>query len=183
MGLGETIQALALLLRDRANGVDRPARLVCPTPVLGNWRKEAARFAPDLPVLVHGLAHTRDQEFAEQTVRQALVISCYVLADRDFELLKEVAWSGIARCESLTADYRIALTGTPVENSVGELWSIMDFLNLDFLGNQTEFSRRFLLSIQKRADSGAVLPLRKLTAPFIRRRLKTCYTGSPEKRR
>jgi SNF2 family DNA or RNA helicase len=102
MGLGDTIQALALLLRDRANGVDRLAPLVCPTPVAGNRRKEAARLAPGLPVLVHhGLAHTRDQEFAEQTVRQALVISCYVLADRDLELLKEVAWFGIAPCESL----------------------------------------------------------------------------------
>jgi SNF2 family DNA or RNA helicase len=190
MGLGKTIQALALLERDRANGVDRPALLICPTSVVGNWRKEAARFAPGLSVLVHhGAARIRGQEFADQAARHTLVISSYALAHRDLALLKEVAWSGIILDEaqniknpetsqsraarSLTADYRIALTGTPVENSVGELWSIMEFLNPGFLGNQAEFRRRFLLPIQKRADPEAALQLRKLTAPFILRRLKT----------
>ena len=190
MGLGKTIQALALLERDHANGVDRPVLLVCPTSVVGNWRKEAARFAPGLPVLVHhGLSRARGEEFAQQAARHALVISSYALMHRDLDLLKEIAWSGIILDEaqniknpetrqsraarSLTADYRIALTGTPVENNVGELWSIMDFLNPGFLGNQTEFRRRFLLPIQKGADSGAALQLRKLTAPFILRRLKT----------
>jgi hypothetical protein len=190
MGLGKTIQALALLERDRANGVDRPVLLICPTSVVGNWRKEAARFAPRLQVLVHhGLARTRGEEFTENAARHALVISSYALMHRDIDQLKEIAWSGIILDEaqniknpetrqsraarSLTADYRIALTGTPVENSVGELWSIMDFLNPGFLGNHTEFRRRFLLPIQKRADSEAALQLRKLTAPFILRRLKT----------
>ena len=190
MGLGKTIQALALLERDHADGVDRPVLLVCPTSVVGNWRKEAARFAPGLPVLVHhGLSRARGEEFAQQAARHALVISSYALMHRDLDLLKEIAWSGIILDEaqniknpdtrqsraarSLTADYRIALTGTPVENNVGELWSIMDFLNPGFLGNQTEFRRRFLLPIQKGADSGAALQLRKLTAPFILRRLKT----------
>jgi SNF2 family DNA or RNA helicase len=158
--------------------------------VVGNWRKEAARFAPGLPVLVHhGLSRARGEEFAQQAARHALVISSYALMHRDLDLLKDIAWSGIILDEaqniknpdtrqsraarSLTADYRIALTGTPVENNVGELWSIMDFLNPGFLGNQTEFRRRFLLPIQKGADSGAALQLRKLTAPFILRRLKT----------
>ena len=190
MGLGKTVQALALLERDRANGVDRPVLLICPTSVVGNWRKEAARFAPGLAVLVHhGLARTRGEGFAEQAARHAIVISSYALMHRDIDQLKEIAWSGIILDEaqniknpetrqsraarSLTADYRIALTGTPVENNVGELWSIMDFLNPGFLGNHTEFRRRFLLPIQKRADSDAALQLRKLTAPFILRRLKT----------
>ena len=190
MGLGKTIQALALLERDRANGVDRPVLLICPTSVVGNWRKEAARFAPGLQVLVHhGLARTRGEEFAEQAARHAIVISSYALMHRDIDQLKEIAWSGIILDEaqniknpetrqsraarSLTADYRIALTGTPVENNVGELWSIMEFLNPGFLGNQAEFRRRFLLPVQKRADSGAALQLRKLTGPFILRRLKT----------
>ena len=166
MGLGKTIQALALLERDHANGVDRPVLLICPTSVVGNWRKEAARFAPGLPVLVHhGLTRARGEEFAQQAARHALVISTYALMHRDLDLLKEIAWSGIILDEaqniknpatrqsraarSLTADYRIALTGTPVENNVGELWSIMDFLNPGFLGNQTEFRRRFLLPFRK----------------------------------
>jgi SNF2 family DNA or RNA helicase len=190
MGLGKTVQALALLERERASGVDRPVLLVCPTSVVGNWCREAARFAPGLPVLVHhGLGRTRSNEFAAKAGRHALVISSYALAHRDLELLKDVPWSGIILDEaqniknpetrqsralrSLTADYRIALTGTPVENSVSELWSIMDFLNPGLLGNQAEFRRRFLLPIQKGADSGAAKRLKTLTAPFILRRLKT----------
>ncbi|MES1260139.1 MAG: DEAD/DEAH box helicase, partial [Acidobacteriota bacterium] len=190
MGLGKTVQALALLGHDRARGVTRPALLVCPTSVVGNWRKEAARFAPDLPVLVHhGLSRTRGPEFIEEAGRRALVISSYSLVHRDIEVLKDVAWSGIILDEaqniknaetrqsqaarSLTADYRVALTGTPVENNVGELWAIMDFLNPGFLGSAADFRRRFLLPIQKRSDSAAAAELRKLTAPFILRRLKS----------
>jgi superfamily II DNA or RNA helicase len=190
MGLGKTIQALALLERERANGVNRPVLLICPTSVVGNWHKEAARFAPGLPVMIHhGQARTRGEEFLEASARQSLVISSYALVHRDLESLKEVAWSGIILDEaqniknsetrqarairSLNADYRIALTGTPVENNVGELWSIMDFLNPGFLGNQAEFRRRFLLPIQKQADSAAADQLRALTAPFILRRLKS----------
>jgi hypothetical protein len=190
MGLGKTIQALALIEHDRAGGVDRPVLLICPTSVVGNWRKEAARFVPGLPVLIHhGLGRMRGQEFAQEAARHALVISTYALAHRDVDQLREVPWVGIILDEaqniknpetrqsraarSLTADYRIALTGTPVENSVGELWSIMDFLNPGFLGNHAEFKRRFLLPIQKRADPAAALELKKLTGPFILRRLKT----------
>ena len=189
MGLGKTIQALALFCHERANGANRPALLVCPTSVVGNWRKEAARFAPSLPVLVHhGLGRTRGKEFEEEAGRHAVVISTYSLVHRDIEILKDVPWSGIVLDEaqniknpetrqsravrSLTADYKIALTGTPVENNVGELWAIMEFLNPGFLGSAAEFRRRFLLPIQK-ADNDAAGKLRKLTAPFILRRLKT----------
>jgi superfamily II DNA or RNA helicase len=190
MGLGKTIQALALLGRERANGVDRPVLLVCPTSVVGNWRKEAEKFAPSLPVLVHhGVARTRGPEFVEEAGRHALVVSSYSLVHRDIEVLRDVPWSGIILDEaqniknpetrqsravrSLTADYRIALTGTPVENNVGELWAIMEFLNPGFLGSAAEFRRSFLLPIQRNADSGAAGNLRKLTAPFILRRLKS----------
>jgi superfamily II DNA or RNA helicase len=193
MGLGKTIQALALLEHDRASGIDRPTLLICPTSVVGNWRKEAARFAPGIPVLIHhGQSRKRSEEFVEEASRHALVISSYALTHRDHELLSTVPWAGIILDEaqniknpetrqsralrSLTADYRIALTGTPVENSVGELWSIMDFLNPGLLGNQTEFRRNFLLPIQKRSDPDAVRRLRTLTAPFILRRLKTDST-------
>ena len=190
MGLGKTIQALALLIRERAAGVDRPVLLVCPTSVVGNWRKEASRFAPGLPVLVHhGLARTRGPEFVEEAGRHALVISSYSLVHRDIGILRDVPWSGIILDEAqniknpethqsravrqLAADYRIALTGTPVENNVGELWAIMEFLNPGFLGSAAEFRRSFLLPIQKRDDGDAAGNLRKLTAPFILRRLKT----------
>jgi SNF2 family DNA or RNA helicase len=193
MGLGKTIQALALFCHERANGVNRPVLLVCPTSVVGNWRKEAARFAPGLPVLIHhGVARTRGPEFVEEAGRHALVVSSYSLVHRDIDVLKDVPWSGIILDEaqniknpetqqsravrSLSADYRIAMTGTPVENNVGELWAIMEFLNPGFLGSAAEFRRSFLLPIQKAADSGAATNLRKLTAPFILRRLKTDRT-------
>jgi superfamily II DNA or RNA helicase len=193
MGLGKTIQALALLIRERANGVDRPTLLVCPTSVVGNWRKEAARFSPGLSVLVHhGVARTRGPEFVAEAARHALVISSYALVHRDIEVLRDVPWSGIILDEaqniknpetlqsravrSLHADYRIALTGTPVENNVGELWAIMEFLNPGFLGTAAEFRRSFLLPIQRRADCESAGKLRKLTAPFILRRLKTDRT-------
>ncbi len=190
MGLGKTVQALALLQHDRANGMDRPALLVCPTSVVGNWRKEAARFAPNLSVLVHhGVTRSRGEDFVREARKHALVISSYALVHRDIDVLNDVAWSGVILDEAqniknpdtrqaraaraLTADYRIALTGTPVENNVGELWAIMEFLNPGFLGNAAEFRRRFLLPIQKKVESEAALKLRKLTAPFILRRLKT----------
>jgi superfamily II DNA or RNA helicase len=193
MGLGKTVQALALLGRDRAEGVDRPVLLVCPTSVVGNWRKEASRFAPDLPVLVHhGGSRIRGREFIDEAARHALVISSYSLVHRDIEVLRDVPWAGIILDEaqniknhetqqsravrSLTADYRVALTGTPVENNVGELWSIMEFLNPGLLGNAAEFRRNFVQPIHKRADSDSMVQLRKLTAPFILRRLKTDRT-------
>src|SRR5439155_2049891 len=107
MGLGKTVQALALLERDRAEGIDRPVLLVCPTSVVGNWRKEAARFAPSLPVLVHhGLARARGEEFAQKAARHALVISTYALMHRDLDLLKEIAWSGIILDEAQTIKNR-----------------------------------------------------------------------------
>ena len=114
--------------------------------VVGNWQKEAARFTPDLPVMVHhGLERTRGTAFKKQAAKHALVLSSYALLHRDFELLQEVHWAGLVLDEAqniknpetkqaqaaraLKADYRIALTGTPVENHVGDLWSIMEFLN------------------------------------------------------
>jgi len=190
MGLGKTIQALALLEHERTAQIGRPVLLICPTSVVGNWRKEAARFVPRLSVMIHhGQSRRRGDDFAQQAASHGLVISSYSLAHRDRDALSEVPWSGIILDEaqniknpdtrqsrairSLDADYRIALTGTPVENNVGELWAIMDFLNPGFLGTHAEFRRQFLLPIQKGGETDAATKLRKLTAPFILRRLKT----------
>ncbi len=190
MGLGKTIQTLALLQRDWESNGHRPSLLICPTSVVRNWQKEAARFTPELPVLIHhGVTRHRDEQLRGEAERHALVISSYALLHRDFEALKSVPWSGIVLDEAqnvknpetrqaraargLPADYRIALTGTPVENSVGDLWSIMEFLNPGFLGNQAEFKRRFLVPIQAYHDAGASARLRRLTQPFVLRRVKT----------
>ena len=170
MGLGKTIQTLALIQRDwRANG-KRPVLLVCPTSVVNNWEKEAARFTPRLPVLVHhGPGRKRGAAFKKEAGKYAIVVSSYGLVQRDIKFLKDVPWGGVVLDEaqniknpetkqagaarSLEADYRVALTGTPVENNVGDLWSIMEFLNPGFLGTQTEFKRKFFVPIQAERDS------------------------------
>jgi SNF2 family DNA or RNA helicase len=190
MGLGKTIQALALIQRDWRSGEKHPVLLICPMSVVSNWKKEANRFTPDLPVMVHhGIERTKGETFKREAARQAIVISSYALLHRDFDVLKEVPWAGVVLDEAqnvknpetkqaraaraLKADYRIALTGTPVENNVGDLWSIMEFLNSGFLGTQTEFKREFFIPIQAGRDPEATERLKKLTGPFILRRLKT----------
>ena len=190
MGLGKTIQTLALIQRDwRANG-KRPVLLVCPTSVANNWEKEAARFTPRLPVLVHhGPGRKRGAAFKKEAEGHAIVVSSYGLVHRDLKFLKEVPWSGVVldeaqniknpetkqakAAQSLGAGYRIALTGTPVENNVGDLWSIMEFLNPGFLGSQSEFKRKFFVPIQAERDPSAAERLKRVTGPFILRRLKT----------
>ncbi|MFO8011049.1 MAG: DEAD/DEAH box helicase [Dehalococcoidia bacterium] len=190
MGLGKTIQALALIQRERELGESRPVLLVCPTSVVNNWRREAGRFTPNLPVLIHHGADRRQQDaFITEAGKYAMVISTYGLIQRDAKFLKEVPWSGIILDEaqniknpetkqsraarSIPSDYRIVLTGTPVENHVGDLWSIMDFLNPGLLGSQTGFRERFFKPIQFRRKPDAAERLKRLTGPFIMRRLKT----------
>jgi len=191
MGLGKTIQTLSLIQHDWSSSSRRPVLLLCPTSVIGNWQKEAARFTPELPVMVHhGLGRTRGGSFVERAGQQAIVVSSYTLLHRDFAHLKEVSWGGVVLDEAqniknpetkqavaaraLTSGYRIALTGTPVENNVGDLWSLMEFLNPGLLGNRAEFKRKFFLPIQTgEGDQGASAALKQITGPFILRRLKT----------
>jgi SNF2 family DNA or RNA helicase len=189
MGLGKTIQTLALVQRDWQSA-QKPSLLICPVSVVGNWRKEAQRFTPDLPVLVHhGLKRVKGESFAKAVSPHALVISSYGLMHRDLEQLQKVEWAGVILDEAqnvknpetkqakaaraLPAEYRLALTGTPVENHVGDLWSIGEFLNPGFLGGQADFRRRFFLPIQVQRDQAAAERLKKLTGPFLLRRLKT----------
>ncbi|APW59843.1 DEAD/DEAH box helicase [Paludisphaera borealis] len=193
MGLGKTIQTLALIQREwesRPARRRKPTLLICPTSVVGNWSKEAARFTPDLPVMVHhGLERARGADFKKQAAKHALVLSSYALLHRDFEVLKQPAWTALVLDEAqniknpqtkqakaaraLQAEHRIALTGTPVENHVGDLWSIIEFLNPGWLGTQAEFKRTFHVPIQVGRDPEAARRLQRLTAPFVLRRLKS----------
>ncbi|MGC1401539.1 MAG: DEAD/DEAH box helicase [Thermodesulfobacteriota bacterium] len=190
MGLGKTIQALALIQQNWQQGGKKPVLLICPMSVVNNWEKEAARFTPELPVLIHhGITRTKGEAFKKSVQKQALVISSYALLHRDFEIFKKVSWAGVILDEAqniknpetkqakaaraISADYRIALTGTPVENHVGDLWSIMEFLNPGFLGSPTEFRRNFFIPIQAEQNQEAMERLKRLTSPFILRRLKT----------
>ena len=192
-GWARPIQTLALIQREWEASPARkrrPTLLICPMSVVGNWHKEAARFTPDLPVMVHhGLERARGAAFAKQAAKHALVLSSYSLLHRDFDLFRQVTWSNLVLDEAqniknpqtkqaqaaraLKAGHRIALTGTPVENHVGDLWSIIEFLNPGWLGTQAEFKRTFHIPIQAEHDPGAARRLKRLTAPFILRRLKT----------
>ena len=190
MGLGKTVQTLAALLHDRQQGNDRPNLLVCPTSVINNWQREAARFTPDLPVLLHHGPNRHDEDtFRGASGQQHLVITSYGTMNRDRDLLSSISWRAVILDEAqniknpasqqaraalgLPADYRIALTGTPVENHVGDLWSIMQFLNPGLLGSQAEFKRNYFQPIQTDRDGAAAARLQKATGPFILRRLKT----------
>lgn len=190
MGLGKTIQALALIEREWHLNGKRPVLLVCPTSVIGNWQKEAARFTPDLPVMIHhGISRAKGAPFIKEAKRNAVVISSYALLQRDIAILQQVDWAGVILDEAqniknaeakqsraaraLKSEFRMALTGTPVENNVGDLWAIMEFLNPGWLGSQAEFKRNFFIPIQAERDADATERLKRLTAPFILRRLKT----------
>ena len=190
MGLGKTVQTLCLLLAERSAGDERPALVVCPTSVIGNWQREAERFTPALKALVHhGVGRGRGEAFLKAAREHAVVITSYALLLRDLEHFGAVGWSTVVLDEAqniknpetkqarsaraLPAAHRIALTGTPVENNVGDLWSIMEFLNPGLLGSQAEFKRTFFVPIHASRDAAAMARLRRLTGPFVLRRLKT----------
>ena len=190
MGLGKTVQVLALIQNHWQPDGGRPALIVCPTSVISNWRKEADRFTPQLPVMIHhGTGRKQGAAFAKDAKKYAIIITSYGLVHRDIKSIGGVDWSSVVLDEaqniknydtkqskaarSLDADCRFALTGTPVENNVGDLWSIMEFLNPSFLGTSKEFKRNFFIPIQAEQDSAASERLKRATGPFILRRLKT----------
>ncbi|MBN1954149.1 MAG: DEAD/DEAH box helicase, partial [Anaerolineae bacterium] len=195
MGLGKTIQAIALLLRERERAGDGvpPALVICPTSVVGNWKREINRFAPGLRVMVHhGGDRARGEDFVATAQAHDVVVCTYGLARRDADDLKQISWSDVILDEaqniknpharqtqavrSLQAANRVALTGTPVENRLSELWSIMQFLNPGFLGSQAGFRQAFALPIERYQDKTATERLKGLVGPFILRRVKTDAT-------
>ncbi|REE98937.1 SNF2-related protein [Thermomonospora umbrina] len=202
MGLGKTAQVLALLAMERAEGAEAaPTLLVVPMSLVGNWQREAAKFTPKLRVYVHhGGGRRRGEELAEAVARADLVVTTYGTAARDAAMLAEIAWARVVCDEAqalknsgtrqaravrgIPARTRIALTGTPVENHLTELWSIMEFANPGMLGPRAAFRERFAAPIEERGDGEAVAALRRVTGPFVLRRLKTdksIITDLPEK--
>jgi SNF2 family DNA or RNA helicase len=192
MGLGKTIQAIALLLQEREITDDElePALVICPTSVVGNWKREIKRFAPGLRVMVHhGGGRASGTAFISEALEHDVVISTYGLARRDVEDLAQVPWSDIILDEAqniknpqakqsqairtLPGANRIALTGTPVENRLSELWSIMQFLNPGFLGSQASFRKEFALPIERYQNRVATERLKGLVGSFVLRRVKT----------
>ncbi len=198
MGLGKTIQLISLMLHERRDGMTvAPTLVIAPTSVVGNWRREAKKFAPDLRTFVHhGPERSTGEAFATRAKDSDLVITTYALAHRDFETLSGVTWRRVCLDEAqniknpgskqsqsvrgLPAERRVALTGTPVENRLTELWSIMEFLNPGYLGSAARFRRKFSLPVERRRDAQRTRQLRRLVQPFILRRLKTDPTVVPD---
>ncbi|HTL87795.1 MAG TPA: SNF2-related protein, partial [Leptolyngbya sp.] len=186
-----TIQLIAFLLDlKQRKELEDPVLLVCPTSVLGNWEREVKKFAPTLKTIVHhGDKRSQGKAFAKAAEACNLIITSYTLVQRDLKTLQTIDWQGIVLDEAqniknaeskqsqavreLEADFRIALTGTPVENRLTELWSILDFLNPGYLGQKNFFQRRFAIPIERYGDTTSLQTLRSLTQPFILRRLKT----------
>ena len=191
MGLGKTIQLIAFLLHlQEQNALVGPTLLVCPTSVLGNWEREVKRFAPKLKTLIHhGAQRAQGKAFVKAVKAKDLIITSYPLVYRDESALKSVTWQGLVLDEAqniknpearqsqavrqLEAQFRIALTGTPLENRLSELWSILDVLNPGYLGPRNFFQRRFATPIERYGDMASLQTLRSLVQPFILRRLKT----------
>jgi SNF2 family DNA or RNA helicase len=194
MGLGKTIQLIAFLLHlKQEKALGGPVLLVCPTSVLSNWQREVKKFGPKLNTLIyHGDKRPKGAELIKATEKIDLMITSYTLVQRDLKDLKKVAWRGMVLDEAqniknpaakqslavreVESEFRIALTGTPVENRLSELWAIMDFLNPGYLGPLNFFKRRFATPIEKYGDTDSLKTLRSLVQPFILRRLKTDRT-------
>ncbi|HIK09422.1 MAG TPA: DEAD/DEAH box helicase [Oscillatoriaceae cyanobacterium M33_DOE_052] len=194
MGLGKTVELIAFLLHlQEQQTLEAPFLLVCPTSVLTNWEREVKRFAPNLKVIVHhGDKRPKGKDFSKAVEGQDLVITSYPLVYRDIKSLQTVSWQGLVLDEAqniknsqakqskaireVDASFRVALTGTPVENRLLELWSIMDFLNPGYLGARPVFQQQFGTRIEKYGDPEALQNLRLLVRPFILRRLKTDKT-------
>jgi hypothetical protein len=197
MGLGKTIQLIALLLHERENSKSRPVDsspgptlLVVPTSVIENWVRELHRFAPLLKAHVqHGPDRPVGDQFAQIANGHDLVITTYPLVSRDIESLRRARWHRVALDEaqyiknpptkqttairSLAAPHRLALTGTPVENRLSELWSIMEFCNPGYLGAAGEFRRRFGIPVERHHNRRQADRLRQMIRPFVLRRVKT----------
>ena len=184
MGLGKTLMAIALLT---SRPDDRPSLVVCPTSVVGNWEREIARFAPGVPVIRHHGPERPNYRGAFSPGH--VVITTYALLRRDIDLLEDIPWDvvifdeaqqiknraskGARAARALDARARIAMTGTPIENRLSELWAIVDVTNPGLLGSQRVFNERFAAPIERWRDQEAAARLRRLVAPFVMRRLKS----------
>jgi len=189
MGLGKTIQVLALLLhrQDQSPNFGPPTLLICPTSLLGNWEREIQKFSPGIPFFVH---HGNNRErlpkaFAPHTI----VLTTYGVIRREEEVFGARIWGmvvvdeaqaiknpGSAQAKAvrkMQAPFKLALTGTPIENRLTELWSILAMALPGYLGAESSFKERFATPIEKYRDPDAANELRARVGPFILRRLKS----------
>ena len=190
MGLGKTVQVIAFLLKMKEEGAinsKQRALVVVPTGLLNNWQAEIERFAPSLSTHIY---HGTSRELKDSS--SDVMLSTYGIVRSDIEILKKKKWQIVVIDEAqniknnsaaqskvvkaLSSNVRIAMSGTPVENRLSEFWSIMDFTNKGYLGNEKSFKEDFASPIQLYNDEQAVARFRKVTAPFMMRRLKSDKT-------
>lgn len=192
MGLGKSVQVITqLVLEKESIGNVLPTLLIAPTSVVGNWQKEVEKFAPHLRVIVHHGSNRLklEAEFKLAIAQHDIVITSFNLARQDEKLLQSVKWQRVVIDEAqniknpktaqtkavlkLSSNHRLALTGTPVENRLLDLWSIFNFLNPGYLGKEAQFRKSFEIPIQKDNDRVKSNTLKKLVEPLILRRVKT----------
>jgi len=189
MGLGKTVQLISYLLKVKEEQNTSPALIICPTSVLGNWQKELERFAPDLNVYLHyGSNRLKDEAFIKKVKETDVILTSYGLTHIDLPQFQEVTWSSISIDEAqniknsqtkqsravrkLKGQHYIALSGTPMENRLNELWSLFDFTNHGYLGSLGQFQKRFVIPIEKENQQEQINQLQSLIRPFLLRRTK-----------
>lgn len=185
MGLGKTVQALALLTKAKEEEGDAPALIVCPTSVLSVWKQEVKKWAPSLSLMLwHGAERAENRRMLKKT---DIVVTTYAILRRDIEELAKIPFryaildeaqniknwttSTAKSAKQLSADHRLALTGTPVENHLADLWAIFDFLAPNFLGKLSDFQKNFVRPIED-GDTKTLEALRARIRPFVMRRKK-----------
>lgn len=195
MGLGKTIQVISLILKMKEEGsLTKPVLVICPTTLMGNWMKELSMFAPSLDAVVyHGAERQLD-------LKHDVILTTYAIMRIDVEELKKQTWGMIIVDEAqniknpdtaqtlaikmLKSDVKVAMTGTPVENRLTELWSIFDFINHGYLGNLRDFQKSYAIPIERFKENSRASKLKMSISPFVLRRLKTdkhVITDLPEK--
>ncbi len=193
MGLGKTIQTIAWMLLTRETmkkEKKHPFLIVAPLTLLGNWRHEFAKFAPGLTVYTHqGSERQLEKGFARFAATADVVLTSYSLLVKDYAIVRQTEWAGLVLDEAqaiknpdtqvaravraLGVRRRVALTGTPIENSVADVWSLEEFLNPTFLGDRTSFRERFVKPLAQDERSAAGKRLKHALEPFVLRRLKS----------
>ena len=195
MGLGKTIQVISLILKlKEEKSLTKPVLVICPTTLMGNWMKELQMFAPTLDAVVyHGAERALD-------VKHDVILTTYAIMRIDVEELKKQSWGMLIVDEAqniknpdtaqtlaikmLKSDIKIAMTGTPVENRLTELWSIFDFINKGYLGSLKDFQKSYAIPIERFKETSRAAKLKMSVSPFVLRRLKTdkhVITDLPEK--
>lgn len=195
MGLGKTIQLIAYFLSAKEEALEKgntikPCLIICPTSVLGNWQKELEKFAPNLLVKLHyGPNRVKGEAFDSFVKGADVILTSYALSHLDEEELTNVHWDAICLDEAqniknadtkqsqsvrkLRGRHHIALTGTPIENRLSELWAIFDFINPGYLGSLGSFHRQFVVPVEREQNKEKIEQLQKLIQPFLLRRTKT----------